>query len=261
MNSEQLRFGAFSVELQPSGVALTTFSRPPVNALSLETYEEIREFAEHVSSNDRIKVVVIAAPEESRAWCGGADLREFEGMTAARRKERYGFINECLPRFHRIDRPMIAAIRGAAVGVGVMLAGMCDLRVVSSNARFACPEVDYGLIGGSAGLLASLRMPEAKVREMVYTGRTFTAKELEDTGFFNYVVPSSAVLPLALDLAETIAAKSLPALKARKLASLMFEGPEWMDAYLKAQEASSALVEDPKSNAAVRAALGKESEQ
>lgn len=261
MITERLDFGAFSLELRHNGVALTTFSRPPVNALSLETYDDIRHLAEHIAVDDRIKVVVITAPEDARAWCGGADLREFEGMTAARRKERYDFINECLPRFHRIDRPMIAAIRSAAIGVGVMLAGMCDLRIAGNNARFACPEVDYGLIGGSAGLLASLGMPEAKVREMVYTGRAFTAKELEDTGFFNYVVPASAVLPLAIDIANTIATKSLPALKARKLASLMFEGPEWMDAYLKAQEASSALVENPESNAAVRAALGRDDEE
>ena len=260
MSETSYKFGAFSVEIRAKGVGLIMFSRPPVNALSLETYRDIGQLADHVAGDDRIKVLVIAAPDDARAWCGGADLHEFEGMNAARRKERYDFINEHLPRFHRIDRPMIAAIRGAAIGVGVMLAGMCDLRVVSANARFACPEVDYGLIGGSAGLLASLGMPEAKVREMVYTGRAFTAIELEHTGFFNYVVPASAVLPLALDLADTIASKSLAALRARKLASLMFEGPEWMEAYLDAQEISSALVEDPESNAAVRAALGKGSE-
>lgn len=248
-------FGAFSVDLKANGVALVTFSRPPVNAVSLSVYEDIGRLADHIDASDRIKVVVLSAPQESRAWCGGADLREFEGMTAERRRERYEFINQRLPRFHQIDRPMIAAIRAPAVGVGVMLAGMCDLRVASEGARLACPEVDYGLIGGSAGLLASLRMPEAKVREMVYTGRSFTARELENTGFFNYIVPHAAVLPLALDLADQIAGKSLAALRTRKLASLMFEGPEWMDAYLKAQEASSALVERPESAEAVEHAL------
>ena len=74
------------------------------------------------------------------------------------------------------------------------------------------------------------------------------------------MVPEAAVLPLALDLAGQIATKSLPALRARKLASLMFEGPEWLDAYLDAQVASSALVERPESNAAVRAALGQQEE-
>jgi enoyl-CoA hydratase/carnithine racemase len=251
------QFGAFSVEEQPDGVALVTFFRPPVNAVSISVYEDIGHLADHIAASNSIKVVVLSAPDDARAWCGGADLREFEGMTAERRRERYEFINEQLPRFHQIDRPIIAAMRGPAIGVGVMLAGMCDMRVASEDARLACPEVDYGLIGGSAGLLASLRMPEAKVREMVYTGRSFTARELENTGFFNYVVPRPAVLPLALDLAGQIAGKTLKALRARKLASLMFEGPGWMEAYLEAQEASSSLVEQPESAQAVQRALVK----
>lgn len=251
----QLAFGAFSLEVRDNGVAIATFSRPPVNAVSLSVYEDIGQFADYVAGDDQIRVIVITAPDDARAWCGGADLHEFKGMTAAKRKERYRFINEQLPRFHGINRPMIAAIKGATVGVGVMLAGMCDLRVVSEDARFACPEVDYGLVGGSAGLFATLRMPEAKVREMLYTGRAFSARELESTGFFNYVVPPAAVLPIALDLAEQIARKSMPTLRARKLASLTWEGSEWMDAYLEAQEISSALVENPESEAAVLAAL------
>jgi len=253
--SHSLNFGAISLDVNEDGVAVATFSRPPVNAVSLSVYEDIGKFADHVAADARIKVIVLTAPEQSRAWCGGADLNEFKGMTAERRKERYEFINAQLPRFHQIDRPMIAAIKGATVGVGVMLAGMCDLRVVSEDARFACPEVDYGLIGGSAGLFASLRMPEAKVREMLYTGRSFTARQLESTGFFNYVLPSAAVLPMAMDLAAQIASKNMPTLRARKLASLMWEGSEWMDAYLEAQEASSFLVEDEKSQEAVLAAL------
>ncbi|WP_374414022.1 enoyl-CoA hydratase/isomerase family protein [Novosphingobium colocasiae] len=253
--STRHEFGAFTLEVRDDGVGIVTFWRPPVNAVSISVYEDIGRFADHVTGDQRIKVLVITAPDEARAWCGGADLHEFKGMTMERRKERYAFINEQLPRFHQIDRPMIAAIRHPAVGVGVMLAGMCDLRVASEDARFACPEVDYGLIGGSAGLFATLRMPEAKVREMVYTGRAFTARELESTGFFNYVVPRAAVLPIALDMAAHIARKPMPALRARKLASLMWEGSEWMDAYLEAQELSYALIESPESSAAVLAAL------
>ncbi len=253
--AEASPFGAFTLDLREDGVLLVTFSRPPVNAVSLSVYEDIGRLADFATSNADVRVLVITAPPGARAWCGGADLHEFKGMTTERRKERYHFINAQLPRFYGIDKPMIAAIDGAAVGVGVMLAGMCDLRVAGENARFACPEVDYGLVGGSAGLFAALRMPEAKVREMVYTGRAFTARELEPTGFFNYVVPSPAVLPIALDLAVQIARKNLPVLRARKLASLEWEGTEWMDAYLEAQELSSALVEDPLSQAAVLAAL------
>ncbi|MGD9470752.1 MAG: enoyl-CoA hydratase/isomerase family protein [Novosphingobium sp.] len=255
--ADKYDFRSFTLEVRDDGVAVALLDRPPVNAVSLSVYEDIGHFADHVDQDDRIRAIVITAPDGARAWCGGADLNEFKGMTAEKRKERYEFINQQLPRFHRIDRPMIAAIRSAAVGVGVMLAGMCDLRVAAETARFACPEVDYGLIGGSAGLFATLRMPEAKVREMVYTGRTFTARELESTGFFNYVLPAAAVLPVAMDLACQIAAKNMPTLRARKLASLMWEGSEWMNAYLEAQEASSLLVEDEESHAAVLAALSR----
>jgi enoyl-CoA hydratase/carnithine racemase len=255
--SKQAVFGSLSLDVRSDGVAIVTFSRPPVNAVSLSVYEDIGQFADYVAADTDIRTIVITAPEGSRAWCGGADLNDFKGMTAARRKERYAFINAQLPRFHQIDRPMIAAINGATVGVGVMLAGMCDMRIASEHARFASPEIDYGLVGGSAGLFAMLKMPEAKVREMLYTGRTFTARELEPTGFFNYVVPQAAVLPLALDLASVIARKSMPTLRARKRASLTLEGPAWMEAYLAAQEESASLVEHPDSEEAVRAALKK----
>lgn len=253
--SRRQEFGSFLVDIREDGVAIVTFSRPPVNAVSLSVYEDLGNLSEGISSNDDIRAIVLTAPPESRAWCGGADLHEFKGMTAERRKERYRYINGQLPRFHAIDRPMIAAINGATVGVGVMLASLCDMRVACEDARFACPEVDYGLIGGSAGLLAALRMPEAKIREMLYTGRAFTARELEPTGFFNYVVPRAAVLPLAIDIAEKIACKNMPVLRLRKLASQALEGSDWLDTYLEAQEMSAALVEDPKSEAAVIAAL------
>ncbi|WP_375250939.1 enoyl-CoA hydratase/isomerase family protein [Sphingomonas sp.] len=253
--SEETQLGCFKIAVRDDGVTLVTFSRPPVNAVSLSVYEDIGRLAAYVEAHDRVRVLVITAPEGSKAWCGGADLHEFKGMTAQRRRERYGFINEQLPRFHRIERPMVAAINGATVGVGVMLAGMCDMRIASEQARFACPEVDYGLVGGSAGLFAMLKMPEAKVREMLYTGRSFSARELEPTGFFNYVVPPAAVLPLALDLASVIARKSMATLRARKRQSLSLEGPDWMQAYLEAQEASSSLVEEPSSEANIRRAL------
>uniref|UniRef100_UPI0035CB94A1 enoyl-CoA hydratase/isomerase family protein n=1 Tax=uncultured Sphingomonas sp. TaxID=158754 RepID=UPI0035CB94A1 len=238
-------------------MAIVTFSRPPVNAVSLSVYDDIGRLADYVAATNAVRVLVVAAPDGAKAWCGGADLYEFKGMTAERRRERYRFINEQLPKFHKIDRPIIAAINGATIGVGVMLAGMCDMRIASEQAKFACPEVDYGLVGGSAGLFAMLKMPEAKVREMLYTGRSFTARELEPTGFFNYVVPGPAVLPLALDIAGAIARKSMATLRARKLQSLTLEGPEWMEAYLAAQEQSSSLVEQPESEANVERALNR----
>jgi enoyl-CoA hydratase/carnithine racemase len=247
--------GSFYIEVADDGVALVTFSRPSVNAISLSVYEDIGRMGSWIMDNDAIRCVVLTAPETSRAWCGGADLRDFIGMDTPRRKERYAFINAQLPHFYNLDRPVIAAINGPTVGVGLILAGLCDMRVAWEDAYFSSPEIDYGLVGGGAGVLAMLKMPEAKIREILFTGRKFSAKELEPTGFFNYVLPRSEVLPRAMDMARAIASKSLPAVRARKRASVGLEGRTWMESYLDAQAISAELVANADSGEGVRAFL------
>lgn len=247
--------GSFEIDVANDGVAVAVFSRPPVNAVSMSVYEDIGRLVDQIEADTEIRVVVLTAPESSRAWCGGADLNEFVGMDTERRKERYRFINAQVPRFYRMDRPVIAAINGAAIGVGMLLAGLCDMRVAADDARFACPEIDYSLVGGGAGLFAMLKIPEAKIRELLFTGRKFTARELEPTGFFNYVVPRAEVLPLSLEIARAIAQKSLPSIRARKIASVALEGRSWMEAYLDAQALSAELVAGSDSGEGVRAFL------
>lgn len=247
--------GSFELDVDDDGVALVTFSRPPVNAVSLSVYEDIGRLVAAIKADTGIRVVVLTAPEGAKAWCGGADLRDFVGMDKAKREERYRFINEQVPGFYRLDRPVIAAINGAAIGIGMILAGLCDMRVAAEDACFACPEIDYGLVGGGAGLLSWLKLPEAKVREILFTGRKFTARELEPTGFFNYVTPRDEVLPKAIELARQIASKSLPSIRARKIASVGLEGRTWMEAYLDAQALSAQLVAGKDSGEGVHAFL------
>lgn len=235
-------FGSLQLQLEPSGVGLVVFSRPPVNAVSLSVYQDIGQLSDFVQSSEDVRVLVWTAPDDARAWCGGADLNDFVGINPEKRKERYRYINEQIPRFYNLDRPVIAAVNGHAIGIGMVLAGLCDLRVAWEDARFACPEVDYGLVSGGAGLFSMLKMPEAKIREMLYTGQRYTARELEPTGFFNYVLPRDQVLTKALDIAHRIAVKSLPSVRARKIASNALEGRTWMEAYLDAQVLSAQLV-------------------
>jgi enoyl-CoA hydratase/carnithine racemase len=248
-----MTIGSFEIDVADDGVATVVFSRPPVNAVSLSVYEDIGRLVDAIEQNAAIRVVVLTAPETSRAWCGGADLNDFVGMDTERRKERYQFINAQMPRFYRMDRPVIAAINGAAVGVGMVWAGLFDMRVAAEDARFAMPEIDFGLVGGGAGLMSMLKMPEGKVREILFTGRKYTARELESTGFFNYIVPRAEVMPKSLEIARLIAAKSLPSIRARKLASVALEGRTWMEAYLDAQALSAELVAGRDSGEGVRA--------
>jgi len=236
-----VKIGSFSIEYVNKGIVTVLFDRPPVNAVSLSVYEDIGNIVDYVEKNTEIRAIIWAAPASARTWCGGADLNDFAGIDVAGRKARYAFINAQVPRLYALDRPVIAAINGPAIGIGMLLAAICDMRIAAEDALFACPEIDYGLVAGGAGLFAHLNMPEAKIREMLFTGEKFTARELEATGFFNYVLPRDAVLPRAMELASKIARKSLPSIRARKIASSQLEGRSWTEAYLDAQALSAGL--------------------
>ena len=253
--ARESQIGAFRISVDEAGIGSVTFDRPPVNAISIEVYRDLGNLVEFVEASDEIRVLVLSAPKGARAWCGGADLNDFVGMTPEKRKERYSFINAQLPRFYQLDRPVIAAIEGAAVGVGMILAALCDMRVAANDAKFACPEIDYGLVAGGGGLFMHVNMPLAKVREMAFTGEPFTARELEPTGFFNYVVARDQVRTKAYEIARKIAAKSLPAIRARKLTGASLEARSWMDVYLDAQSRSGLLVAGSDAQEGVQAFL------
>lgn len=249
-------FGAFALTVE-DGVGLVTFERPPVNSFRVSTYKELLNLTEHVEARADIRVVVIAAGKESRCWCGGADVNDFAEMDGAKRKDRYEFVNAVMPRLARLERPVVAAISGHAIGIGVLLAAVCDIRVAAEAAQFATPEVNYGLIAGSSRLLNTLGMPEGLVRELAYTGRRATASELKDAGFINHVVPASEVLDASLKLARDIVSKDLAILAARKRTFVDHEGLAWFDAYLMAQSESSKLVGSDAAKEGVAAFLSK----
>lgn len=255
MSAEHFAAGALSGTLSESGVLHVSFHRPPVNAVSIAEYEALGQLVDHVEAHPDIRVLLMSAQPDGRAWCGGADLRDFDGITKDTRRERYAFINHVLPRFHALDRPTIAAIHTAAIGVGMVLASLFDFRIAAPTTRFALPEVDFGLMSGCAGRFMALRLPEPKLREMLYTGAVFEAHELENTGFFNYLVPADEVLPRALQLAERLAAKDSVTMRARKRDSLAIEGTEWIDHYVRAQATSGELVSRSSSREGVSAAL------
>jgi enoyl-CoA hydratase/carnithine racemase len=169
-------YGALAIEVGPEGVAVGTFDRPPVNAVSVDVYEALAELVNDVTASDAVRVIVLTAPPASRAWCGGADLHDFVDMTPSRRADRYAFINATLPRLYDLDRPVIAAINGPAIGVGVILVALCDLRIASDDGVFACPEIDYGLIAGGAGCSPrSRRASRSPTLSRGWAGRTRTS--------------------------------------------------------------------------------------
>jgi enoyl-CoA hydratase/carnithine racemase len=251
--------GSLHVTVDAAGIADVVFDRPPVNAVSLEVYGSLETLVELVSSSDEIRVVIVRAPPDARAWCGGADLNDFADISVDERSRRYDVINRVLPRFYTLDRPVIAAINGHAIGVGMILAAACDIRIASETAEFACPEIDFGLVAGGAGLFSWLKMPEGLVREMLFTGGRYPAAVMQGSGFLNHVVPHDAVARRARAIAEQIASKSLAAIRARKRVSIALEGSTWSEGYLLAQQASAALTRQGDGRKGVAAFLGRTS--
>jgi enoyl-CoA hydratase/carnithine racemase len=256
--TKQLKY--FRLETNTQGVTVVTFDRPPVNAVSFDVYPDIRAMAEAIEATDETRVVVLTAPPNARAWCGGADVRDFLPLDHESRMARYAMINECLPRFYNLNRPVIGAINSHAVGVGLVLAAFCDLRVASKDAFFACPEIDRGVLAGGGSFFTRLNMPTGRIREMIYTGRRFMAEELQQhSGFFNYVVPKDQVMPKAMELAGVIAGKSLAALKANKLCNNASESMSWTEAYKLSQSESAKLTITRDAKEGIRAFLEKRS--
>lgn len=255
MSPTKLQF--FTMETDDQGITVVTFNRPPVNAISFDVYPEIRQMSETIEATDKTRVVVLTAPRGARAWCGGADVRDFLPLDYNARMERYKLINECMPRFYNLNRPVIGAINGHSVGVGLVLASFCDIRVAASDAFFACPEIDRGVLAGGGAFLSRIGVPPGKIREMMYTGARFTAEDLRDTGMFNYVMPRDQVMPKAMELARIIAGKSLPALKANKICTNQTESMSWTDAYHLTQEHSANLTITKDAKEGIRAFLEK----
>ncbi|MBL5974718.1 MAG: enoyl-CoA hydratase/isomerase family protein [Candidatus Leucobacter sulfamidivorax] len=251
-------FGSFTLAVD-SGVGLVTFERPPVNSFRVSTYEELLALTEHLESSRDVRAVVLAAGEQSRCWCGGADVNDFADMDSESRAERYEFVNAVIPRFARLERPVIAAISGHTIGIGIMLAAVCDIRIAADTAQFATPEINYGLIAGTSRILNFLGVPEGLVRELAYTGRRASAQELGEAGFLGHVVPKEEVLTSALALATDIAAKGIDILATRKRVFVEHEQMGWFEAYRHAQKASSALVGSDDAKAGVAAFLSGES--
>jgi enoyl-CoA hydratase/carnithine racemase len=247
----------FTMATDSDGITVVTFDRPPVNAMSFDAYPELKILADIVESSEETRVVVITAPPDARAWCGGADLNDFLPLGFESRLERYRLVEDCLPRLYNMNRRVIAALNMHAIGVGFVMATFCDIRVASEEAFFAVPEIDRGVMAAGGSFFTRINMPAGKVREMVLTGRRFTAEELRDTGVFNYVVPKAEVMPKAMEIARIIAKKSLPALKFNKTTMNLAETMPWQSAYSMTVPISAHLTSMPDSKEGIRSFLEK----
>jgi enoyl-CoA hydratase len=204
------------------GVALVTLERPEVlNALSFDLLDALANALADLDADPACRAIVITGSGE-RAFAAGADIRELARQTPVTL-----FADDRFSVWERIGRtrkPVIAAVRGFALGGGCELALSCDLIVAGEDARFGQPEINLGVMPGAGGTQRLTRaIGRARSMDLVLTGRTITAREAEAMGLVSRVVPAGETLAAAMDLARTIAAQPPVAILAAKEAVRLAE--------------------------------------
>ena len=197
------------------GVALVTLDRPEVlNALDSETMRQLVEALESLDADDRVRAIVITGAGE-RAFAAGADIKEMADATPVSLTIANSFAR--WERIRRIRKPIVAAVRGYALGGGCELAMACDMIVAADDAVFGQPEIRIGVIPGAGGTQRLTRaLGKARAMELILTGAQLPAAEAAAHGLVNRVVAREQTLPVALELAAEIAAQPPLAVMAAK---------------------------------------------
>jgi enoyl-CoA hydratase/carnithine racemase len=196
-------------ERHDGGVALLRLNRPPMNPLSIELLGALRDAALALAADAEVKAVVVAGSE--KAFAAGADITELRDQAGARASA--DAFRGAFDAVASIPRPVVAAIRGYALGGGCELALTCDLRVGSESARLGQPEILLGVIPGAGGTqrLARLVGP-ARAKELVWSGRQMRADEAHTLGILDRVVPSDEVEENALHWAARLGSGAVVAM-------------------------------------------------
>lgn len=199
-------------------IAILSFNRPKVlNALDSSVLKELDEAIDEIEKDDDINVLVITG--EGKAFVAGADISEMRDKTAAEGRSFGEFGSKVFRKIELMEKPVIAAVNGFALGGGCELAMSCDIRIAGEKAKFGQPEVGLGITPGFAG---TQRLPRlvgtAKAKELIFTGNIINAKEAEKIGLVNNVVPQEELMDEVLKMAKKIAANGQIAVKYSKAA-------------------------------------------
>jgi enoyl-CoA hydratase len=201
------------------GVALVTIDRPEaLNALSFDLLDELADALESLDRDAACRAVVLTG-SGSRAFAAGADILELASQTDATLHEEGRF--RVWDRLAAVGLPVVAAVRGVALGGGCELAMTCDMIVAAEDASFGQPEIRLGVMPGAGGTQRLTKaIGKARAMELVLTGRSMGAAEALAAGLVTSVVPSEATVDAALELASRIAAFPRQATRAAKAAVL-----------------------------------------
>lgn len=200
-----------------NGIATLTFNRPKaLNALNQALLEEFGTVLDEVEKNPEIRVLILTGGGE-KAFVAGADISELAKMNPLLAKRFATKGQKLFSRLESLSIPVIAAVNGFALGGGTEVALSCDFIYASEKAVFGLPEITLGLIPGFGGTQRLARLVGTNMaKELIFTGRTFAARDAETYGVVNKVCSPETLMEEVMKTARAIAAKGSVSLRAAK---------------------------------------------
>lgn len=178
------------IQLEPQGdIAILRINRPEaLNAMNLDVISELSKIIDIIAADESIKTVVITGAGE-RSFCAGADISYMVNIDPMQAEKYATSAQDVINKIDRLEKPVIAAVNGFALGGGCELAMACDIRIASSNAKIGQPEVTIGIPPGWGGTQRLMRLVgPAKAKELIFTGKMITADEAYQIGLVNKVI-------------------------------------------------------------------------
>jgi enoyl-CoA hydratase len=219
-----------------NGVSLIQINREKeLNVLDLKAVNGLSRLVDEIAETN-VRCLVLTAVGE-KAFVAGADLKELGGLGREEAENLCLTGNELMKKLSEFRVPVIAAVNGYAIGGGLELALACDIRLASEKAIFSMPEVSFGIIPGYGGIERLIRLiGRGRASELVFTARRVGAREALEWGLVNAVFAPGDLLPEAMKMAQTIAAKPPLAVAAAKKILTQSDGLEASKAYLLERE-------------------------
>lgn len=201
------------------GIGILYINRPEaMNALNTGVLEEIIQAADEISRDDEIQVLIITGAGD-KSFVAGADIKEMHGLTAVEGR-KFGYNGQAAFRaIEKLEKPVIAAVNGFALGGGCELAMAADIRLASDKAKFGQPEVGLGITPGFGGTQRLPRLVgEGRAMELILTANTINVEEAYRIGLVNHIYPAENLLDEARKMARKIMSNAPLAVKYSKSA-------------------------------------------
>lgn len=202
-----MEFKNLVIEVE-NNIAVVTVNRPEkLNALNNETIEELDEVFSQLNENEDVYVIILTGSGE-KAFVAGADISELNNLDEQKAKMFSEKGQKVFSRIEKMEKPVIAAVNGYALGGGCEIALACNIRLASDNAVFGQPEVNLGIIPGYGGTQRLTRLINSgRAAQYILTGDMINAEEALRIGLVNKVYPQAELMIKAKEMGKKICSK------------------------------------------------------